>query len=224
MSGIWHDKPCPTCGLGILRDGQKTEVTEYRGREFVSSQTGAYCDSCEDGIVYHDPATAEAWVNFRKSVHEDERREIMTARQRLGLTQHEAARIAGGGHNAFSRYERGEAHPVLGVVNLFRLLGRYPQLLFDLGLRPRQALWTNWGICRSLQVPAIIAAGASSVSTVDMFVCLDRSSTYALANWAITVSPEGQTSSEEVDVEAKFAAFESCGYLPFMQVGHYGAD
>jgi HTH-type transcriptional regulator/antitoxin MqsA len=37
--------------------------------------------------------------------------------------------IAGGGHNAFSRYETGAAQPVAGVVHLFTLLARHPELL-----------------------------------------------------------------------------------------------
>jgi len=40
--------------------------------------------------------------------------------RRLGLSQVAAGRLIGGGHNAFSRYERGEAAPLLAVVNLFR--------------------------------------------------------------------------------------------------------
>lgn len=43
--------------------------------------------------------------------------------------------IAGGGHNAFSRYERGEIKPVAAVVNLFRLLDRHPDLLNELKKR-----------------------------------------------------------------------------------------
>jgi HTH-type transcriptional regulator / antitoxin MqsA len=43
-----------------------------------------------------------------------------------------AARLTGGGHNAFSRYERGEAVPLPAVVNLFRLLDKHPELLKDL--------------------------------------------------------------------------------------------
>ena len=35
------------------------------------------------------------------------------------------AELTGGGHNAFSRYERGEAAPLPAVVNLFRLLDRH---------------------------------------------------------------------------------------------------
>ncbi|HEX7339767.1 MAG TPA: type II toxin-antitoxin system MqsA family antitoxin [Rhodanobacteraceae bacterium] len=38
----------------------------------------------------------------------------------------------GGGHNAFSRYECGEARPVPAVINLFRLLGKHPELLEEL--------------------------------------------------------------------------------------------
>ncbi|MGZ8218763.1 type II toxin-antitoxin system MqsA family antitoxin [Methylomagnum sp.] len=47
-------------------------------------------------------------------------------------TQAEAAKLAGGGKNAFSRYEHGQAKPVAAVVNLFRLLDRHPELLDEL--------------------------------------------------------------------------------------------
>lgn len=43
-----------------------------------------------------------------------------------------AAKIMGGGHNAFSRYERGAATPVPAVMNLLRLLDRHPELLREL--------------------------------------------------------------------------------------------
>jgi HTH-type transcriptional regulator / antitoxin MqsA len=58
--------------------------------------------------------------------------EFRRIRQKLGLSQAAAARLTGGGHNAFSRYERGEAAPMAAVVNLFRLLDRHPELLKDL--------------------------------------------------------------------------------------------
>ena len=44
----------------------------------------------------------------------------------------QAAQLAGGGKNAFSRYERGQAKPVAAVMNLFRLLDRHPELLDEL--------------------------------------------------------------------------------------------
>lgn len=57
---------------------------------------------------------------------------LRSVRKRLGLTQRAAARLTGGGHNAFSRYERGEATPLPAVVNLFRLLDKHPELLAEL--------------------------------------------------------------------------------------------
>jgi len=52
--------------------------------------------------------------------------EVRQIRKNLNLTQKEAARICGGGPNAFSRYERGEAVPIRATSNLLRLLNRYP--------------------------------------------------------------------------------------------------
>jgi len=68
-------------------------------------------------------------------VDKEEASELARIRKELGLTQKEAAMIAGGGHNAFSRYERGEVKPVAAVVNLFRLLDRHPDLLNELKKR-----------------------------------------------------------------------------------------
>jgi HTH-type transcriptional regulator/antitoxin MqsA len=62
----------------------------------------------------------------------EEAAELARIRKKLRLTQLEAARLAGGGKNAFSRYERGQAKPVAAVVNLFRLLDRHPELLGEL--------------------------------------------------------------------------------------------
>ena len=61
-----------------------------------------------------------------------QREELARIRKRLKLTQAQAAAIAGGGPNAFSRYERGKARPVAAVVNLFRLLDKHPELLEEL--------------------------------------------------------------------------------------------
>jgi len=44
----------------------------------------------------------------------------------------QAANLIGGGHNVFSRYERGDARPLPAVMNLFRLLDHHPELLKEL--------------------------------------------------------------------------------------------
>jgi HTH-type transcriptional regulator / antitoxin MqsA len=58
--------------------------------------------------------------------------EIRRIRKKLRLSQVEASRLTGGGHNAFSRYERGEVTPLPAVRNLFRLLDNHPDLLKEL--------------------------------------------------------------------------------------------
>ena len=64
-----------------------------------------------------------------------EQSEIRRIRRKLGLSQAMAAKLTGGGHNAFSRYERGEATPLPAVMNLLRLLDRHPELLKELTSR-----------------------------------------------------------------------------------------
>ena len=53
---------------------------------------------------------------------------LANVRQRFKLTQHEAAKVFGGGANAFSRYESGKTKPPLSLVKLFRILDKHPDL------------------------------------------------------------------------------------------------
>jgi HTH-type transcriptional regulator / antitoxin MqsA len=144
---------CPICGQGTLHDSVREESVEYRGRTFKSREPGAYCDVCHDGIAYPNPTGEQDWVAFRARVDQEEREELVRIRTRLGLTQQQASKISGGGHNAFSRYERGEAQPVLGVVHLFRLLNSHPQLLLEVGLRPFPKFYTGVATIGAFQVP-----------------------------------------------------------------------
>jgi HTH-type transcriptional regulator/antitoxin MqsA len=52
---------------------------------------------------------------------------LTQVRERLNLTQQEAARVFGGGPNAFSRYESGKTKPPVALVKLFQLLDRHPE-------------------------------------------------------------------------------------------------
>jgi HTH-type transcriptional regulator/antitoxin MqsA len=63
---------------------------------------------------------------------ERQSKEIRRIRRKLGLSQIAAARLTGGGHNAFSRYERGEVAPLPAVITLLRLLDKHPELLKDI--------------------------------------------------------------------------------------------
>ena len=132
MASKWNGQPCHLCGAGTLRDGVKTITQEYRGHRFSSEAHGAFCDRCADGFAEFDAAEEAAWLAFRDRVDAAQAADLARIRKKLKLTQVQAAQLAGGGKNAFSRYERGQAKPLAAVVNLFRLLDRHPELLDDL--------------------------------------------------------------------------------------------
>ena len=132
MSSKWNSKPCPLCSEGTLHDSVQQKSLEYHGQHYTYEVNGAFCDHCHDGFPDHDDKEESAWIAFRDKVDSDEAAELARIRKKLKLTQQEAARITGGGHNAFSRYERGETKPVQAVLNLFRLLDHHPDLLKEL--------------------------------------------------------------------------------------------
>jgi len=100
----------------------------------VEGLSGWRCGSC--GEVEFEAASARLYAAAGDELVLRERaqnsREIRRIRRKLGLSQVAAARLTGGGHNAFSRYERGQAAPLPAVVNLFRLLDKHPELLREL--------------------------------------------------------------------------------------------
>lgn len=128
----WNGQQCPICFEGTLHDGKQTRRMEYRGHTYDYTTKGAFCDHCHDGFPVHDAKEEKTWQAFRDGVDEAERAELLRIRKKLGLKQTEASVLAGGGKNAFSRYERGEAKPVAAVINLFRLLDKHPALLSEL--------------------------------------------------------------------------------------------
>lgn len=134
MSEQWNGKTCPACFQGTLQQQVKHTQFEYRSHFLEYDQVGSWCTTCGEGIVTGKEAAASDSLldEFIASVDRDEASELVRIRKKLGLSQKEAAKIAGGGHNAFSRYERGEAKPIVAVVNLFRLLDRHPELLTEL--------------------------------------------------------------------------------------------
>lgn len=132
MASKWNGQPCCLCGEGTLHDGVKTVSQQYKGQVFNSETHGAFCDHCADGFVLADDAEEARWLAFRDQVDAQQAAELTRIRKKLKLTQVQAAQLAGGGKNAFSRYERGQAKPVAAVMNLFRLLDRHPELLDEL--------------------------------------------------------------------------------------------
>lgn len=133
MASRWNGKACPICGKGTLHDGVKSSAQQYKGHPFETHNRGAFCNHCEEGFVAFDARQEKTWLAFRDRVDAHEAAELVRIRKKLKLTQLQAGQLAGGGKNAFSRYERGHSKPVSAVVNLFRLLDRHPELLGELG-------------------------------------------------------------------------------------------
>ncbi len=132
MKSKWHGQPCPLCGVGTLSDSTRKVEERYKGTTFILTVRGAFCNLCHDGFPEFDPKQEEAWRAFRDRIDAEESAELTRIRKKLRLTQAKAAALAGGGKNAFSRYEKGKAKPVAAVINLFRLLDRHPELLEEL--------------------------------------------------------------------------------------------
>jgi len=128
----WNGQACPSCAVGILHDGRKTVTQEYKGHPYQAQVCGAFCDKCDEAVLAYDAGEETAWLAFRDQVDQQVASELESIRKRLKLTQAQAAKLAGGGKNAFSRYERGQAKPVAAVINLFKLLDKYPDLIKEL--------------------------------------------------------------------------------------------
>jgi HTH-type transcriptional regulator/antitoxin MqsA len=130
-------RKCTDCASrkGMTRFVGESFAIEHAGATAtVDGLSGWRCGAC--GEVEFDAASARRYAAAGDALvlraRERQRKEIRRIRRKLGLSQVAAARLTGGGHNAFSRYERGEAAPLPAVVNLFRLLDKHPELLKDL--------------------------------------------------------------------------------------------
>jgi len=128
---------CPNCEApkGMTRFEGETFTIQHVGMTAtVEGLSGWRCEACDE--VEFDAASARRYAAAGDDLvmrnRERQSTEIRRIRRKLGLSQVAAARLTGGGHNAFSRYERGEVAPLPAVVNLFRLLDKYPELLKDL--------------------------------------------------------------------------------------------
>jgi len=136
MNATRHDPRlvCPACASGKLVRETRTARYEYRGEIRDYEQSGDWCSSCEEAVLTGDDmaATEELLLDFMRQVEQRQAGELARIRRKLKLTQKQAAALTGGGHNAFSRYERGEAKPLPAIMHLFRLLDRHPELLDEL--------------------------------------------------------------------------------------------
>lgn len=115
-------------------EGETFRISHKGVSAEVKGLSGWRCRSC--GETEFDQKSAKRYAaagdKLVMQARAAERSEIRRIRRKLGLSQAMAAKLTGGGHNAFSRYERGEVAPLPAVVNLFKLLDRHPDLLKEL--------------------------------------------------------------------------------------------
>lgn len=130
-------RKCVNCEArkGMTHFKNETFTIEHAGTTAtVKGLSGWRCEPC--GEVEFDADSARRYAAAGDELvlrdRQQQSKEIRRIRRKLGLSQVAAARLTGGGHNAFSRYERGEVAPMPAVLNLFRLLDKHPELLKDL--------------------------------------------------------------------------------------------
>ena len=128
---------CVSCGFrkAMARFQEEAMKVEHgRSHTVVKGLSGWRCANCGEIVFDADSARryAAAGDELVLVSRKKQSRELRRIRQKLHLTQAQAARLTGGGHNAFSRYERGEAVPLPATTNLFKLLDRHPDLIKEL--------------------------------------------------------------------------------------------
>ena len=130
-------KICTNCEVGHLHKAVRdVTVTRQKLSVTVKGIVGAFCDHCDE-IEFDDSTdSAQRYAAAGDKLVLQNRAAAAAAlkiqRKRLKLTQSQASRLTGGGHNAFSRYETGAATPLPAVVNLFSLLDKHPEMLKEL--------------------------------------------------------------------------------------------
>ncbi len=130
-----RNQTCGHCGGLAKPFARESFDVELKGRSVkVRGLSGWRCSVCNEVEFNAEGAARYSTAGDALILEERARvaREIKRIRTALRLTQVQAGRITGGGPNAFSRYERGEAKPMAAVLNLLRLLEKRPELLREI--------------------------------------------------------------------------------------------
>lgn len=127
---------CPACGEGKLVAQSHISEQDIDGYRFtVSGLLHSVCNHCAERFTSpdqsrHNKRTVEkaraGVVTKRDRSQRLAPAAIHAIRKKLGLTQGQAARVFGGGANAFSKYELGAVAPSIGMEKLLRLADSVP--------------------------------------------------------------------------------------------------
>jgi HTH-type transcriptional regulator/antitoxin MqsA len=130
---------CPTCETGSLVAAVRDVPYIYKGKKAVIKAVKAkFCDNPKCREIVMDTGesvrTSKKMLEFNKTVNAGLTPiDLLTrVRQKFDLTQQDAAKVFGGGANAFSRYESGKTKPPVALVKLFKVLNRHPDLFQEI--------------------------------------------------------------------------------------------
>lgn len=128
---------CPICDKGHLIENTHELAADLEGYSYViPGLLHSLCDHCGEYITTPDQsrhnkrliiAARDQAVAARDRAQRLAPADILQIRKALGLTQVQAARVFGGGPNAFGKYENGEVGPSEGMEKLLRLADNVPE-------------------------------------------------------------------------------------------------
>jgi len=128
---------CPLCGEGRLIE--HTQERHFKNEGLAYVVTGlrySLCSHCREEITTPEQsrhnkraiiAARDRAVAERDQLERLRPGDILRIRKQLGLTQVQAARVFGGGPNAFGKYENAEVAPSEGMEKLLRLADSVPE-------------------------------------------------------------------------------------------------
>lgn len=132
MSKTMKQPLCPLCGEGHLRAEIEERTVEHKGHAGTIALHYSVCDVCgaDQAHAADTRANKRSMLAFRKRVEGLlTGREIRLLRQRLELTQSQAAQLFGGGPVAFSKYENDDVMQSESMDKLLRLTSAHPEIL-----------------------------------------------------------------------------------------------
>lgn len=159
---------CALCGFAHAEEREYSKVVEKLGRRVeVHGLRHFVCPQCEADFTDSDQSRLNLSL-VQAAFNEEQQlisaKQIRAWREQIGLTQRVAARIFGGGLNAFSKYETGEVVQSEAMDNLLWLVMREPSLLPLLASR-RQARLPEAVLAKCEATTLSLGKAASAVET-----------------------------------------------------------
>ncbi len=159
---------CPICGEGHLQPRIGRNPVEYKRQTSEVEFHSSVCDACgsEQLDAAQLRANKRAMVAFKKQVDGLlSGAEVRALREKLGLSQADAAKVFGGGPVAFSKYENDDVAQSEAMDKLLRLAAEIPAAFEVLAQRMDAAPVVpsvDWEDVRGWSVEVDISAESST--------------------------------------------------------------